>query len=194
MRTRAQTTQTGAIHRPFTQPIIGQRSALPRCRTWLLSLLLLLPGLSLADVYRWIDANGVVNFTQQAPHGVRAELISANNSVRGNRARGRQRSANDTADSTLAAVADSETEDQGLLPEQQKILDDLKRAEADRQAALVEARASNCERARSVLTNLTKIGRVRVRADDGSQIVLAEEERQRRISAAQEAIAVNCAA
>ncbi|MEM1433023.1 MAG: DUF4124 domain-containing protein [Pseudomonadota bacterium] len=156
-----------------------------------LALLLALPGLMGAEIYRWVDANGVVNFTQQKPRGIEAELVSS----------GPQRPAqtgdalvvDSSAEDAVPALGAADDGEPTFNPAQQRVLDDLQQAELDRQAALVEGRAVNCERARSVLTNLTRIGRVRVQDPDGTQAVMREEERQRRIRAAQEAIAQNCA-
>ena len=156
-------------------------------------LLTLLPTLgTAAEIYRWVDENGVVNFTQQVPRGVDAELVGKTS--RQPRARVAEdavtppaASGSQTSELTTAGGSDE------LSPAQQQLLDDLKVQEANRQAELVQAKATNCERARQVLTNLTKIGRVRVVAQDGTQSVMPEEERQRRISEAQESIAVNCA-
>ncbi|MEM6708232.1 MAG: DUF4124 domain-containing protein [Pseudomonadota bacterium] len=136
-----------------------------------------------AEIYRWVDENGVVNFTQQKPKDVQAEVIG--------KPTNRRVSVAETAPAPAVPLAAQD--EQKLTDEQQRILDDLKTAEMNRQAALAEAKATNCERARKVLTNLTKIGRVRVVAEDGTQTVLPEEDRQARIQAAQEAIAVNCA-
>lgn len=167
--------------------MLYQSASLPRRWLTALVVLLALPGLMGAEIYRWIDANGVVNYTQQKPKGIEAELVS------GGPKRRAAPSAVAVLDTpTTAVTASDDAEKPTLNEEQQRILDDLKQAEVDRQAALVEAKALNCERARGVLTNLTKIGRVRVQGPDGTQTVMAEEERQRRISAAQEAIALNC--
>ena len=72
------------------------------------------------------------------------------------------------------------------------MLENLRAAEAARQAELEKIRQSNCAAAQALLGGLTSRGRIRVRDDDGQEQVMAEEERQQRISDAQQAIAENC--
>ncbi len=140
-----------------------------------------LPFLTAADIYRWVDANGVVNYTQQKPKGVDAELVSG---------------AHDTgavAAQTPQAVSQPESAAQPALnDEQQSLLRDLQAAEEARQQEVARVREDNCTRARSVLTRLTAKGRIRVRDDDGEYRIMNEEERQSRISEANQGIAMNC--
>lgn len=142
-----------------------------------------LPFLMAADVYRWVDANGVVNYTQQKPAGINAVLISST---------GRVRSSNPPPAAMVEPIPAPGAAAPELTSEQQKMLDDLKTAEAERLVAYEAAKKDNCERSRRVLEYLSANGRVRVRADDGSQKVLPEDERQQRIADAQRGVAENC--
>jgi hypothetical protein len=72
------------------------------------------------------------------------------------------------------------------------MLRELEAAEEARQQELARVREDNCTRARSVLTRLTAKGRIRVRDDDGEYRIMNEEERQSRISEANQGIAMNC--
>jgi hypothetical protein len=143
-----------------------------------------LPLLTAADIYRWVDADGVVNYTQQKPRGIDAELVSG--------------PANPRADVTRAPQAERPTVLSGsaaqpaLNEDQQGMLRDLQAAEEARQQEVARVREDNCTRARSVLTRLTAKGRIRVRGEDGEYQIMNEEERQSRISEAQEGIALNC--
>ena len=148
--------------------------------------------LSAAEIYRWVDENGIVNYTQQKPHGVAAELVGSSTRRPPPQVTGTTAVAT-ASPAAVPGLTSEAAEEPELTDKQQQILDDLKQAEADRLAALAEARVANCEKARQVLTNLTKIGRVRVVGADGTQTVLPEEDRQRRINEAQQAIAMNCA-
>ncbi len=129
-----------------------------------------------AEIYRWVDENGVVNYTQHKPEGRTSQTVS----TRGGRP---------PAEETTEAVA---TPDSNLTEAQQRMLDELKAREAERAEQVAEIRRDNCEKSRSVLTRLTQSNRIRVRESGGTERVLPEEERQRRINEAQEGIATNC--
>lgn len=145
--------------------------------------ILTLPLLTAADIYRWVDENGVVNYTQQKPRDVDAELVSS-----------RSPSAARAADAPPAAGRpDPAARAQPQLDEkQQRLLEELQAAEAARREEVAEARADNCRRARALLERLTTKSRIKVRGEDGQVQVLPEEERQQRITEAQQGIAVNC--
>lgn len=142
------------------------------------------PLLMAADVYRWTDANGVVNYTQQKPQGIDAQLISARGQVRSSRA--------PEPTPAPAAPKTSLTTQADLNPAQQKIMDELKAAEAERQLAYEAAKKDNCERSQSVLKRLSEVGRVRVMDENGEVTIIGEDERQERIGAAQRGVAENC--
>jgi hypothetical protein len=144
------------------------------------------PLLMAGDVYRWIDANGVVNYTQQKPDGVSATLISDGKSRRRS-----SRSAPESAAAGAVATVAS-TEDGDLNAGQQKMLDELKAKEAERKIAYEAAKKDNCARSRSLLSKLSARGRIRLNQEDGSQIVMREEDRQARIQAAQQGVIDNC--
>lgn len=146
------------------------------------------PLLVAGDVYRWIDANGVVNYTQQKPEGVSATLISDGKSRRRS---GRSR-ADSPAAGAVAAAAAAGAEDGDLNAGQQKMLDELKAKEAERKIAYEAAKKDNCARSRSLLSKLSARGRIRLNQEDGSQIVMREEDRQARIQAAQQGVIDNC--
>lgn len=150
----------------------------------LLLVLAATPLLMAADVYRWTDSNGVVNYTQQKPEGVNAVLISSSGRVRA-----------DSRSSEPAQVQPIPTpaaDGSQLNADQQKMLDDLKVAEAQRKEAFETARADNCRRATTALEQLSVNGRVRVRDANGEQVMLGEDERQERIALAQKGVAENC--
>ena len=143
-----------------------------------------LPLLTAADIYRWVDANGVVNYTQQKPRGVDAELVSETSSTRP--------AAAQTAQAASPTAQPESGSQPALNEDQQNMLRGLEEAEAARQQELARVRDDNCTRARSVLTRLTAKGRIRVRDKQGEYRIMNEEERQSRISEAQQGIALNC--
>lgn len=149
----------------------------------------LLPLLMGAAVYRWVDASGVVNYTQQKPEGIPSELVSTGT---GHTSRSSGSSPRGEPASPARAVTGKDTE-ADLTDAQQRMLGDLKAAEQARQEVVAKVREANCSEARNVLGRLTADGRIRVAGDDGQQRVMPEEERQQRIDDAQRAVAVNCA-
>ncbi|MCZ6620224.1 MAG: DUF4124 domain-containing protein [Gammaproteobacteria bacterium] len=150
------------------------------CRIMLFALCV--PWLMGAEVYRWVDENGVVNYTQNVPRGVKAQRITTQAG----------------APSVIAEVEevseDTEPETPPLTDEQKSMLDELKAAELARQQELARIRQTNCEQAREILANLSLTSRIRVRNPDGTQRVMGEDERQRRIEEAQQGIVTNCGA
>lgn len=144
----------------------------------LLVLLLALPAITGAEVYRWKDAKGVVNYTQDAPEGIASEKIRTQ--------------AGGPSIVVKEPEPSAESSQPDLSPEQQAMLDKLKAAEQARQAEITRIRQANCERSRSVLSRLSERGRIRVKGADGQQKMMDENERQRRIEEAQQGIIANC--
>ncbi|MFU8816396.1 MAG: DUF4124 domain-containing protein [Pseudomonadales bacterium] len=148
-----------------------------------------LPLLMGADVYRWVDADGVVNFTQQKPQGFDAERVRAQTGERIDRS-----TVSTGSTATPAARAAGGRTDPALDDQQRSMLAGLEAAEQARRLELAKIRDANCQQARTVLEHLSTRGRIRVRGDDGSEQVMPEEERQQRIAEAQRGVAANCSA
>jgi hypothetical protein len=143
-----------------------------------------LPFLLGADVYRWVDKDGVVNYTQQKPEGVEATRLRADAGHRAESAAQQAGDASAGASQSDGAPAASD--------ERQDLLAQLQAAEAARQQEIARARESNCEQSRAVLSRLQEKGRIRVRSEDGDHRVMPEEERQQRIADAQRGVVDNC--
>lgn len=152
------------------------------CKTGLA--LCALPLLMGAAIYRWVDENGVVNYTQLKPEGVPAELVHADT---GQRVTSEPAAAENRGPQTAPATAG-----EPLTDAQQRMLEELRAAEQERQRQVAKVRESNCQQARDLLERLTSRGRLRVTGEDGEERVMPEEERQQRIEQAQRAVAVNC--
>ncbi len=149
-----------------------------------------------ATTYRWIDNNGIVNYSERKPRGIAAELVTvldgpkrARSQARG-QAKGQARSQT-TSTSPVAPSASANTE-ANLSDVQQNMLQDLQAAEIERQGQIAVIRQDNCARSRRVLNNLSNLGRIRVTAADGSQSVLDEDQRSAKIAEAQQGIVANC--
>lgn len=144
------------------------------------------------EVYRWVDANGVVNFTQQRPREVTAEEISTRNSdvnIVSNVAQNTAAMSGQQPQSLPATAGDQSRQ---MDAAQQEMLEGLRAEEAQRQIELADARDSNCKKSRDVLARLTGKPRIRVRGTDGVERMMPEDERQRRIDDAQRGVANYC--
>lgn len=167
-----------------------------------------LAGLSLtasAATYRWIDDNGVVNYSERKPKDVpesRVTLVSADVKTR-SRGRTRQTSPDEVPlasnsgtparpRNTPPAAVPELPQKADLSADQQAMLEKLQQAEAERQATVAQIRNDNCDRSRRVLSNLSQNGRLKVNGRDGNVRVMSEEERQQGIKDAQRGIAENC--
>ena len=149
-----------------------------------------------ADTYRWVDDSGVVNYSELKPRDVPADRVTLIASEKTDR-RAQQSNRRSASTSQLAVVArpvaaSNNVDDENLSRVQREMLRNLQQAESGRQQQVARIRQDNCDRSRRALSNLSAKDRIRVRADDGSQRVLPEEERQQRIREAQQGVVVNC--
>jgi len=137
------------------------------------------------EIYRWVDANGVVNYTQLKPRDVAVQQLTtqagAPTQVRDQPA----------AEQPVAASAATPADDE-LSSAQQEMLQDLRAAEQARQQEIAKVKASNCQKSRQLLSNLSTKNRIRIREDGGQERVMEESERQERIAEAQQGIVENC--
>lgn len=143
-----------------------------------------LPILMGAEIYRWVDLDGIVNFTQLKPRGVPAQQIitGTNTTV-----------VNEAIDPLVGEPLGGQSSDgTGLTPEQQQMLEDLEAAEQVRQDEIAKIKKASCSKSRNLLGRLSRTSRIRVRDSDGSERVMGEDERQQRITDAQRGISENC--
>ena len=133
-------------------------------------------------MYRWVDKNGVLNYSQVEPQGVKSEKIVRRGSLN-------SRVQEDTKSAPAQAT---ETPKPRLTDEQQRKLDELKALHAQEEQQVADIKRTNCEKSKSVLERLKQSQRIRVREDAGNERIIGEDERQRRIEEAQEGIASNC--
>jgi hypothetical protein len=162
------------------------RSGLLVPGTLLLSAMLGSGSIQAEEIYRWVDADGVVNYTQQKPRDVAAESLITQ---RGAPTRVRSSSARS---SDPSARTDTDGTEQPMTDAQQRMLEELKAKEQARQQEVAEIREQNCSKSRRVLSDLSAKERIRVRDDNGQERIMPEDERQRRISDAQKGIVENC--
>ncbi len=122
-----------------------------------------------AQVYKWVDAQGVTHFGAQPPQGQQVETV---NTV----------TAPAKSTTMPAPVAEDETED-----DQQSIDRKVKRQVAEQEAE----RKRYCETMRTNLAQLQNNPRVRVE-EKGETRRITEEERQAKIAETRGKIAENC--
>ena len=144
-------------------------------------------------VYRWVDANGVVQFTQTAPRGIPYERVSPS---------GRQQQAPSfynprrgspaTVAASSAAGEASDAAPQSLSADQQQRQAALQEEAQARLSEIAEARRRNCELARQQFEEFTTFARIRVADGQGGVRILSEEERAERLAEAEQAILLNC--
>ena len=147
----------------------------------ILSILTLLGmAASAEEIYRWVDDNGVVNYTQQKPRDVTSEAITTQS--------GGPRVVKEVP--VPASIATG----QPLNADQERMLDGLRAEERNRQQQIAQLKEDNCQKSRDVLSRLTIKNRIRVKDGTGEYQMMGEDERQDRISRAQEGIALYCVA
>ena len=147
--------------------------------------LTLIVGSAQAEFYRWVDDEGVVNFTQRRPLNVDAVMIGKPPAARSYQAY------SEAPAPTTVQSSQLETQFK-LSADQQERYDTLQQKEAERQAKISSIRSSNCKRSKALLQRLSANGRIRVRAPDGDERHFPDEERTQRIAEAQRGIVVNC--
>ncbi len=146
---------------------------------------------SVADTYRWVDDNGIVNYAERVPRNVPAERVTKiADSNRPGRS-SRPAPAPSPADVATSGTRSSQVP---LNNNQKNLMSDLEAAEQVRQEQIAKIRQDNCDRSRRVLNNLSAKTRIRVRNEDGTERALGEDERQERMAAAQRGITENCEA
>ena len=121
-----------------------------------------------AQVYKWVDAQGVTHFGAQPPEGQQATSVN-------------------TTIAPAPAVIPAKLPQVGVDEEQQAIDEKVKKEVAAKEAE----RKQYCEKMRTNLAQLENNPRLREEVN-GEVRRLDENERQKRIAEAQKAIAENC--
>lgn len=134
-------------------------------------LLALCGNVMAAQVYKWVDAQGVTHFGAQPPQGQQVETV---NTV--------------TAPAKPAAKPDTSAPDETGSEADQNSID---RKVKQRVAAQEAERKRYCESMRTNLAQLQNNPRVRVE-DNGETRRVTEEERQARIAETRDKIAEHC--
>ena len=131
---------------------------------------------SQARMFKWVDADGNTHYTQTPPpEGIAKEELNLPASAK--------------LDNTEAVKAfeDQQNKKQELAGENEK-----EQKLQDRSAEHTALKKENCRKARAKLENVQNTGRIRAVDEYGNIVRASEEERQRRITEAQENIKKWC--
>lgn len=155
----------------------------------LLASLFSFPSLG-AEIYRWVDENGVVNYTQQKPRDVNANQVASTKPSRLKKAGSTQKqSANPPSELT------GNTEDvsrAAATPAKAGLAEPDAAARAKYEAAVEQARVKGCADAKKLVDQLQNRGRIRIRNAAGEEVAMSDAERASRINKAQAMIAEHC--
>lgn len=126
-------------------------------------------------IYKWVDDNGEVHYTQVPPQNREYETLKQASAPADNPARIRN---------NLKEQVDAM--DKAQQEKQEKIKD------AEQWSRIQKRRRENCEIANKNLANLHQGGQKAIMTPDGEVIRLTDDERQRRIDEANKQIKENC--
>lgn len=130
-----------------------------------------------AQVYKWIDEEGITHYGEQAPADYEYELVTTSGAPPADAEKAKARL-------EKARAARAEEKEKTLdYAAQQKLRDEE-----------AKIRKENCDSAKSNLKTIEENARVRILGDDGEFRYLSEEERQQQIDRAKEIISNNCEA
>ena len=145
-----------------------------RAAGWLLILLgMPLSAETQAQIYKWVDAQGVTHYGAQPPTGIKTETINIGTGV--------SQSLPASAPPTALPSA-PQTDQQAIIDKQVK--HQVMMQETERQAY--------CTQLRTNLAQLQNNPRIHVQQDNGEIYRLSDEERQPRITEAEALIKKNC--
>ncbi|MBD1601017.1 DUF4124 domain-containing protein [Pseudomonas typographi] len=125
---------------------------------------------SAAQIYKWVDAQGVTHFDAQPPAGQNAQPVQIN------------------APQPASPPGDSDGEPAPKPDNQQRAVDASVRQQVQQQQQQTD---DYCQQARTNLAQLNNNPRVRMEVD-GEMRRLTEEERQKQIATTQQGIDDNC--
>ncbi len=129
-----------------------------------------------AEIYKWVDSSGQVQYTQQPPpEGVEAMPIK-------------------TAPAPAEGIEGAEDglQERIQASEEQQQKNNEAAADAEKQAEIERIKRQNCVTARNNLEQLSRSGQIRYRTGEGEVLRLSEEDRQQRIEEARSQIKEFC--
>ncbi|MDP4597265.1 MAG: DUF4124 domain-containing protein [Pseudomonadales bacterium] len=151
----------------------------------LMLLLLSANTYSQGTYYVWVDENGITNYAQQSPKGLNAEQVTS-----ARRFGDGKFPANDLL--TLPSRGSrpgARAEPISTAVDPDEVIAEQKATMA---AKIAQQKTTNCEIGKKNLTSLEMFKHIRVKAEDGTEKVLSDEERAQRTATARQVIRENC--
>ena len=137
--------------------------------------------LSIAGIYKWVDAEGNIHYGQQRPAGSSSEKMDVQQyAPRDTSSYKRPGSKTDDEDKT----ANDETENKAEQPAEPE-----KKKET---AAEKKRRLAACAQARNNLSKMQSIGRVRSKDKDGNVTYMSQQQKDAKMSQAKSLITKHC--
>lgn len=125
----------------------------------------LMPTAAQADIFKWVDANGQVHFSDAAPRNVNVTTVQK-----------------DTPEATSSALPQNSVNTETLLERQQRFSRKLEKERKAREALVAkekarqEKRNAACERARNRLDHFKTVNRFYQENQDGTITYLSDKE------------------
>ncbi len=131
-----------------------------------------------ANIYKWVDEQGNVHYSQQKPNNTASEKMKVQNRTP------------QSSSSYNRPGTDSEKNNTGdKQPPDDKKQGKDKKPET---AAEKKRRMAACEQARKQLTTMQSIGRIRSRDKDGNTTYMSQEQKEQRMKKIRESISKTC--
>lgn len=142
----------------------------------LLSFFGLLPLVTQAAIYKWVDKDGEVHYSQQKPQNTKTEKIKV-------KTRAPEKSSTYSKPSLKQKEDEKQTSDKST----QNKTDTNKKPKKS-----AKERADLCKQSQANLQALTSRGRVRQKDEDGNVTYMSEDQKQQRIKREQDRVKQNC--
>ncbi len=140
---------------------------------------------SLAGIYKWVDAEGKVHYGQQRPANETAEKMTVQQYAPQDSStykRPGTQSSDDQTGEKLADDAKNQTQDKPPIKPEKK-----KESKADK-----KRRLAACAQARSNLSKMESIGRIRSKDKDGNVTYVSQKQKEARMKQARSLISKHC--
>lgn len=141
-----------------------------------------------AEIYRWVDKDGVVNYTQQKPRNLDATPVDDVSGPRSDKVG----NSSGKAAPAPSSLTNSTPPVEPVAAAPAAPAEPDAQAKAEYEAALEEARVKGCADARRLVDQLQNRGRIRIRNEAGEEVAMSDAERAKRIGDAQKLIAEHC--
>lgn len=133
----------------------------------------LFPVIATAEIYKWVDEQGQVHYSQNRPVDQQVETIKGPSKV----------------DTEAAQKALQERRDKLNAIDEERAEENKKAAEAEKQA---QANKERCNAALEAMARLRSQNRMQYINEEGERAFMTEEQRQQRLEEAQKAVEESC--